>query len=155
MTRRHPAVVTALLAALPLLAACAEEDRFERYCDVVRDQQDDLGRVLDADGGSAGLLPALPIFQTLEQVAPDDIADDWSILVGRLGSLADALEDAGVDPGSYDPVDPPDGVTEDQREAIAAGASSVATEAVREALANVTQQARDVCGTELVQRAGA
>ncbi len=140
-------MASVVAAALGLgLTACGDEDEFERYCGVVRDVQGDLARALDADEGSAGLLPALPYFRTLEDAAPDDIADDWSILVERLGTLADALEDAGVDPADYDPVDPPDGVTPEQQEQIAAGASSVATEAVREALQNVTSRPETCVG---------
>lgn len=145
------ALLAAVVLLLPLTAAgCGEDpDRFESYCATVKDEQAGLSRVLDESGGSSGLLPGLPAFERLEDAAPDDIADDWSVLVQRLSSLADALEDAGVDPATYDPVDPPDGVTAEQEEAISLAAGSVATEAVREALENVQQQARDVCKTEL------
>ncbi len=136
-----------LLLALPL-TGCGD-DAPDRYCGVVDDVRPRLAEVLEADGGSAGLLPALPVFERLEDAAPDDVADDWSIIVQRLSTLADALAAAGVDPATYDPVDPPDDVTAEEQEAIATGASSVATEAVREALQHVEQQSRDVCRAEL------
>lgn len=148
MSRRRALVPVALLL---LASGCGEDpDPFERYCAVVEEEKPGLAEVLDADGGASGLLPALPAFERLEEAAPDDIADDWSVVVQRLSSLADALEAAGVDPATYDPVDPPDGVTPEEQEAIELGAGSVATEAVGEALTNVQQQARDVCKTELV-----
>lgn len=145
------ALLAAAVLLLPLATAgCGEEpDRFESYCATVDKEKPGLSRVLDESGGSSGLLPALPAFERLEQAAPDDIADDWSVIVQRLSSLSDALADAGVDPATYDPVDPPDGVTADEKEAISLAAGSVATEAVREALENVQQQSRDVCKTEL------
>lgn len=144
--------MAAPLLLAPLLAGCGgEEDPFVAYCGVVEEEQDGLARSLDEAGGSSGLLPGLPAFERLEAAAPDDIADDWSVVVQRLSTLADALEAAGVDPASYDATDPPDDVTPEQQEAIELAAGGVATEQVSEALGNVQQQARDVCDTELVQ----
>lgn len=148
MTRSTWAVL-ALLAPL-LLTGCGDDpDRFEAYCSLVKDEQTNLTELLAADGGSSGLLPGLPVFERFEEAAPDDIADDWSVIVQRLTSLSDALEDAGVDPSTYDPVDPPDDITPEQKEAISLAAGSVGTENVREALDNVQQQSRDVCKAEL------
>ncbi|GAA5153336.1 hypothetical protein GCM10023340_35220 [Nocardioides marinquilinus] len=131
------------------LAGCGEDpDRFGAYCEAVADEQSALTDALSL-GGAPGLLAALPSFERLLEAAPRDIEDEWTIVVTRIDVLRDALEDAGVDPASYDPVDPPEGVTDEQQEAIAAGASSVNTEQVREALDGVQQQARDVCGTSL------
>ncbi|WP_134768349.1 hypothetical protein [Nocardioides sp. 1609] len=148
--RRRRRALGLLAGLLVPLTACGEDpDAFESYCDVVVDEQAELGRVLAADDGAAGLLPGLPAFERLEAAAPDDIADDWSVVVQRLSTLADALEAAGVDPATYDPVDPPDGVTPEELEAIESGAGSVRSEALREAVENVEQQSRDVCKTEL------
>ena len=133
---------------VPLGACGDDEDPFEAYCGVVEDEQQELGEALST-GGSAGLRAGLPTFERLLDAAPDDIADDWGVVVQRLTVLEDALDAAGVDPATYDPVDPPDDVTEEERTAIEAGASGVATEGVREVLLNVQQQARDVCKTEL------
>ncbi|WP_137295059.1 hypothetical protein [Nocardioides dongxiaopingii] len=151
MSRPRRAWALVLLPGLlGALTACGEDpDAFEGYCDVVVEEQAELGRVLAADDGAAGLLPGLPIFERLEEAAPDDVADDWSVVVQRLSSLADALEAAGVDPATYDPVDPPDDVTPEELEAIESGAGSVRSEALREAVQNVEQQSRDVCKTEL------
>ncbi|WP_139978745.1 hypothetical protein [Nocardioides litoris] len=146
--RRALAAALAVAALVGLLSACGEDDPFERYCDVVREEQAGLTRDL-GDAGTAGLLPALPAFERLEDAAPDDIADDWSVITQRLTGLADALDDAGVDPSTYDATDPPADTTPEQREAIGLAAGAVATEEVREALGVVQQQARDVCGTEL------
>lgn len=146
--RRLVAAVAVLAVAVPL-AACGEDDPFESYCEVVGEEQPGLTEALTADDGTAGLLPALPAFERLEDAAPTDIADDWSVVTTRLQDLADALEDAGADPTTYDPVDPPDGITDDERDAISLAAMAVASEAMLEALGNVQQQARDVCGTEL------
>lgn len=143
-SRSRLALVAALLTPA-LLAGCGADDPIDSYCELVGKERPGLTRTLDQSGGTSGLLPALPVFERLEDAAPDDIADDWSVVVQRLRALADALEAAGADPSTYDPVDPPDGVTKDQQEAIKLAAGSLATESVVEALQNVDQQARDVC----------
>ncbi len=63
--------------------------------------------------------------------------------------LRDALDDAGVDPSTYDPKKPPTGVTEEQRAAIAAAATALASRETQQAFESVQQEVRDVCGTPL------
>ncbi|MFB9314425.1 hypothetical protein [Nocardioides plantarum] len=143
--------LASVVLLLPLVTVgCGDDDPVDSYCAVVKKERPGLGKLLDEGSGSSGLLPALPVFERLEDAAPRDIADDWSVVVQRLRGLSQALEDAGADPASYDPVDPPDGVTAKEREAISLAAGSLATEGVVEAFDNVQQQARDVCGTSLV-----
>ena len=152
MTRTRAGVLAALVLLLPLVTVgCGDDDPADSYCAVVEQERPGLAEVLDASSGSSGLLPALPAFERLEDAAPRDIADDWSVVVQRLRGLAQALEDAGADPATYDPVDPPDGVTDQEQEAISLAAGSLATEGVVEAFDNVQQQARDVCKTSLVR----
>lgn len=124
-------------------------ERFADYCAVVREEQPTLSEAL-ARGARVGLLDALPSFQRLREASPDDLADEWSIVVSRVEVLRDALSDAGVDPATYDPLEPPQDLTDAEIAAIEVGASSVAAEPVQEALDGVEQQARDVCKTPLV-----
>jgi len=71
-------------------------------------------------------------------------------VVGSLEDLQGALADAGVDdPAEFDADDPPEGVTEEQLEAIARAADAVGSAETRDALAGLEQQARDVCKTPL------
>ena len=147
--------VRAGLAALVLvgglvggLATGCSEDRFEAYCDEVQAQQEPLTEAL-AQGAQTGLLAALTPFEALQDKAPDDIADDWGIVVQRVRTLGDALDGAGVDPATYDPDAPPADLSDTDRAAIDAAAAQLLSPASRTALANVEQQARDVCGTPL------
>ncbi|WP_340540043.1 hypothetical protein [Nocardioides sp. GXZ039] len=133
-----------------LLAGCGEEpDTAGEYCDLVVDEQPALSGMIVPERGTSGLLGGLPVFERLEAAAPEAVDDDWTIIVGRLSSLADPLQEAGVDPATYDPIDPPTGLSEDQREAIEGGAGSVASEALREALDRVDRHAHEVCGADL------
>jgi hypothetical protein len=143
LASRAAAVV--LVAAL-LTGGCAT-DR-EQYCEAVEGHQRELTDIT-SQGGPTALLDALDIYRDLREQAPSDIEDEWQQVVESIEGLEQALEDAGVDPASYDPQDPPGGVTEEQRRAIATAADRVGSRETQEALQGVEQQARDVCKTPL------
>lgn len=138
------ALATALAAGL--LAGCGEEQ--DGYCDAVADHQEELSEILGG-GHPDALLRALDVLRELEAEAPADIADEWQQLVGSLEELQAALDDADVDPATYDPERPPAGLGAAQRRAIAAAADRVGSEETARALQDLDQQARDVCHTPL------
>jgi hypothetical protein len=138
-----------LAAALVALAACGgEDDPFATYCEEVKAQQAALSEDL-AGGEATGLIEALPEFEQLAEKSPDDLRDEWDVVTSRIGALVDALEDAGVDPATYDRKKPPAGLTQEQRKAIDAAARALAAPEMIRALSGVEQQARDVCKTPL------
>jgi hypothetical protein len=136
----------ALLAATLLVGGCA--DQKEKYCDAVKSHQKDLAEVI-GEGGPDALLKALPIFRDLEGDAPDDIRDDWRTLVAALDGLETALDDAGVDPKTYDRDHPPAGLSQDDQDKIDQAALELTSNPTVQAFSSVQQQARDVCGTPL------
>ncbi len=144
--RRRLAVALAAGVALPLLASCATEQ--EQYCEAVEEHQKELTEIAAQTDGTA-LLDALDIYRDLRDEAPSDITDEWQQVIRSVEALDQALADAGVDPASYDPEQPPDGVTAEQRRAIADAASDVGSLETQQALQGVEQQARDVCKTPL------
>jgi hypothetical protein len=124
-------------------------DRFQDYCNEVQAQQVPIGDALSAGGSASGLIKALPSFEALAAKAPDDIADDWKVVIDRIDDLVAALEAAGLDPDSYDRRHPPKGLEHDQKDAIDAAATALASEPTALAMSSVQQQARDVCKTPL------
>lgn len=130
------------------LAACGEDDPFADYCAEVATQQKPITEAL-APGGPTALIDALPAFEALSAKAPRDITDEWGLLVGRIRTLVEALDAAGVDASSYDRDDPPEGVSDEERTAIDAAAGELTAPATVAALEGVQQQARDVCKTPL------
>ncbi len=134
-----------LLAAL-LVSGCADEK--EKYCDAVEDQQQELGEVL-GDGSPDSLFKALPIFRDLADQAPEDLRDEWKTVIDAVAGLQEVLQDAGVDPATYDRDHPPEGLSQGDQEAIDAAARQLNSEETVTALSGVDQQARDVCGTPL------
>ena len=136
-----------LVLLATLLTGCSG-DPYEDYCEVVADNQEELTVILD-EGGPDVLLKALPIFRELQDAAPDDIRDDWKIVVSGLTALEAALDDAGVDPATYDREDPPEGLSDEEKDRIDAAAEELRTPDSEAAFAAVEQQARDVCKTPL------
>ncbi|MGA8248997.1 MAG: hypothetical protein WB797_18970 [Nocardioides sp.] len=141
---RRLAHVAATVAVLPLLAGCGGTS----YCDAVKSHQAELGTITQGDGRTA-LLRALPVFEDLRAKAPADVADDWQLLVTRITALQKALDDAHVDPTTYDPRHPPAGMTAQQRQAIRRAAAGIAAADTQQALSDVQQEVLDVCRTPL------
>jgi hypothetical protein len=141
---RRAAAALVLLALVT--AGCA--DQKEKYCDAVKDHQQELGDVL-GDGSPDALLKALPIFRGLEDKAPEDLRDEWKTVIDAVEGLQQALEDAGVDAATYDRDHPPEGVSQADRDAIDEAARQLTSEATVTAFSGVDQQAKDVCGTPL------
>jgi hypothetical protein len=140
------AIATALtLALLPVFASCGRDPS---YCDAVHDNQSDLGSIVSG-GARAGLIAALPIFRDLRDRSPDDVADDWDLVVTRIEGLDDALTGAHVDPATYDPKDPPADLDDDDRAAIRRAAAQLAATDTQDALTRVQQEVLDVCHTPL------
>ena len=125
-------------------------DRFQDYCEEVTAQQALIGDALDTGGRATGLIEALPSFEALAAKAPDDIADDWEVVVERIHDLVDALDAAGVDPASYDRRHPPTGLDPEQKDAIDAAAVALVSTTTGQAMTSVQQHARDVCKTPLL-----
>jgi hypothetical protein len=147
MRRSWQAVAVALVLVAGAAVACSD-DPYADYCDVVSENQDELTRIL-GEGGPDVLLRALPIFRELQEAAPSDIRDDWRIVVSGLDALESALDDAGVDPATYDREKPPEGVSQEERARIDAAAQQLTTDESVDAFAAVEQHARDVCKTPL------
>ena len=149
---------SAVMVVVLGVAGCGSDDpddpysipeRFQAYCDEVVDHQVQLSNALQSGGEASGLIKALPSFEALAAAAPDDIADDWEVVIDRIHDLVDALDDAGVDPETYDRRHPPAGLDQEHKDVIEAAAAALVSEATGSAMDSVQQQARDVCKTPL------
>ena len=131
---------------LPFLVACGSDQ--EDYCDAVEEHQQELSEIVGS-GEPDALIEALEILRELQDRAPDDISDEWQQVVGRLDALESALDDAGVDPATYDRDNPPADLTDEEAAAIDAAAAELGGGTTLRALQDLDQQARDVCKTPL------
>lgn len=142
------AVVVALAAgAFFLVRDTDEDDRFADYCAEVEERREEIGEAVALP--RVGLIRALPSFRALADKAPDDIRDEWAIVITRVEELEAAFEAADTDPATYDRKRPPADVSPAERDAIEAAAVRLGSRESRDALAAVDQQARDVCKTPL------
>ncbi|NGN93784.1 hypothetical protein G5C66_13650 [Nocardioides sp. KC13] len=142
--------MAAHLLVLPILATTLSScgDPIEGYCESLKGHQEELTRTL-GEGGTGGLIAALPVFEDLESNAPDDIEKDWATITGAVSGLSTALEDAGVSADDYENGKPPEGVSDAEAKKIADAATKVSSTKTQEASVRVQQHARDVCHTSL------
>jgi hypothetical protein len=138
--------LAALLLLLTLMTGCASEK--EKYCQAVKDHQKSLTEIM-SDAGPTALLEALDDFRALRAEAPSDISDEWQQVIRSIEGLEQALDDAGVDPEDFDGGKPPEGLSKEERQAIARAADEVGSRNTETALSGVQQQALDVCQTQL------
>lgn len=142
---RRAVATAATVAVLPLLAGCGHG---QSYCDAVSEHQAELGSIV-GNADRTALIQALPIFRDLRDRAPDDVADDWDLLVTRIRALDDALTRARVDPTTYDPKHPPSDLSPGDRASIRRAAAQLAAVDTQEAFTSVQQEVLDVCHTPL------
>ena len=145
--RRLVALGAALGVVLPALVACGGSDQDE-YCAAVEDHQQELSDLVGS-GDPDALLRALDAFHDLQDKAPGDITDEWQQVVTSIEALQQALDDAGIDPATYDRDHPPAGLSAEDRARIDAAAQQLGGGTTLRALQDLDQQARDVCKTPL------
>jgi len=139
--------VAGLLVAGVLVTGCADDQ--QRYCEAVEEHQAELSEQLAA-GGPVALIDGLATFEELAEEAPADIRDEWSLLIDRVTVLRDVLDEVGVDAATYDVERPPAGLDDADADRIARAARDLGSEETQRALADLEQQALDVCRTPLV-----
>lgn len=130
-----------------LLGGCSGDPQ-AAYCETVDEHQATLTEIAASDDAGT-LLQALPPYRDLAEDAPRDVAADWDQVVDALAALEAALDEAGVDPSTYDAASPPPGLPAADRKAIGQAAEELGSEATVSAMARVEQHALDVCGTPL------
>lgn len=142
------AAAALVLTGVLLVDGGEDDDPYDAYCSAVEEHRSEIGAALNA-GKETGLLRALPAFEDLAAAAPDDIRDEWRIVIDRVSELEAALDAAGVDAASYDFERPPDDLAAEDRKAIETAATRLGSADTAAALAGVEQQARDVCQSPL------
>lgn len=138
----------AVVVAASLLVGCGG-DATSDYCESVQEHQRELSDVA-ASSEPGAIFDALDAYRDLEEDAPRDLRDEWDQVIGRIGALQDALDEADVDPSTYDSKTLED-LPPAQRRAIQGAARDLGDEATVSAMAGIEQQALDVCKTPLSQ----
>lgn len=144
--RTAPGLVLPGLVLLGAVLAGCSQDPAEAYCEVVAAERDELAAAAEEP---AGVLEARDSLERLAEAAPGDVRDEWAEVLLRVDALRAALEEADVDPGSYDPARVPEGVGAEERRAIEAAAVALVEPTTQRAVRALEQQALDVCRTSL------
>ena len=145
--RRTAAALPVLLVGALLLGGCSKDDGGD-YCKTLAEEKKTLTDLADkasAKGGTDVLTPTLQSFERLKAVAPDELQDEWETLVVAYQALADAVKAAGIDPGDFNPDDPPPGLSKEDSDRLAALASKLSSPRVTDAAAGIEQYAKEVC----------
>lgn len=147
---QRTSLVLGVVLALGALSACSEDPQDGDYCTAFAAEQESLARLAEADAATTDLVtPALAFYQRLGEVAPDDLADEYDTMVVAYRSLAEAIEEAGVDPAAYERGTRPEGVTAEEARQLAAVASKLDAPRVREAATGIQDHADQVCEVDL------
>ena len=152
MTVRRDLVVSAVVGLLltGAVAGCdqSEEERRADYCAAVSAAAEELTRTAD-EGGAGAFLDALPTLEELAQQSPSDLKDEWQTYLGALENLRDVLAEAEVEPDELgDGV--PRRLSKAQRQRVEGAVRLVRSDKTAAAAAGITQQALDVCDTQLL-----
>lgn len=148
MRRRLAGLVAAGVLSSGLTACEAPwADPLEAYCDKVDEAAPTLTQVVD-ERGIEGLLDEIDTLWDLADEAPDDIREDWKVLLGALEEFEDALDDAGIDPAQVTEL--PKDLPAADRAAIEKAATRMLSTEVSTATGRVEQHALDVCHRPLI-----
>lgn len=141
-------VVRALALGLvtPVLVAC--QSKTESYCQGVSEHQEELTDLVSRDDAAA-LFEANDIYRSLAEDAPDDIGDEYEVVIDAIDRLESTVEDLGIDPSTYDPKNPPRDLSDADVDRLRAAAVGLVDPTTVAAMDSVEQQARDVCRTPL------
>lgn len=120
------------------------------YCQAVQEHQEALSEIA-ASTEPGVVFEALDPYRELADEAPSDLRDEWAQVIKRIEALEAALDEADVDPSTYDPETTLKTLPADERSAITGAARDLGDEATVQAMAGIEQQALDVCRTPLNQ----
>jgi len=144
--------VAVVLLAASLLTACSDEQ--DSYCDALEGAQQELTDLADQAGAEGDgeavntLTPTLDILQGLREAAPDELGDEWDTLVFAYEALAEAVEEAGIDPAGLEAGDGAGDLPPEQRRELRSLASKLLSARVLAASQGIEDHAREVCDVE-------
>jgi len=150
--RRSVGWVLAALLGVGWLTACSGQQ--DEYCAALEGAQKDLADLAaDADVGKGEqpgdtLTPTLDVLRDVRAKAPDDLKDEWDTVVFAYEDLADAAEQAGIDPADLVSGRTPEGLSPQEARHVGAVAAKLESPRVVDAATGIEDHAREVCDVE-------
>jgi hypothetical protein len=132
-----------------LMVVCAGcGDSGKEYCSALAADQETFSAMQEDTSGLA-LLRHVALLHRLADKAPDDLSDEWQVLLGALDSFSHTLDEVGVSPDDFVDGKPPAGLSAADRTRIANAADVLSSGDVVDAANGIEQQAKDVCKLQL------
>jgi hypothetical protein len=145
-SRLLPAV--GVTAALLLGSAGCGADSEKEYCNALKADQETFS-VMQEDASGLALLRHVTLLHRLAAKAPDDLSDEWQVLLGALDSFSRTLDEVGVSPDDFVGGKPPAGLSAADQTRIADAADVLSSTDVVDAANGIEQHAKDVCKLQL------
>jgi hypothetical protein len=147
----RPVLLPLTVALVTSLVAAGCSGATDDYCAALTDEQATLERLSQRadDPASGALSDGVDVFEDLRDAAPEDLRDEWTTYVIAWQELETALERAGVDAGAFTDGEQPDGVGDDELDAVRDAADKLRSQPVVDAAGGIEQHATDVCGVDL------
>lgn len=118
---------------------------FRDYCAVAKQEQ----AVFVDDGTGLGLVTNVAKLERIAEEAPEDLTDEWQVLIAAVNGLGDALASVGLEPGDFVDGQPPAATSTAAKQTIAAAANRLSQSDVIEAANGIEQHAKDICKLQL------
>jgi hypothetical protein len=153
--KRILSAAAAAALGICLLTACGSDDGDKAgsggdYCSDLKDAKKEVDALKGGD--FSDLEKTTDAMNELADEAPDEIKDDWEILVKGVQKLVDALKKAGLDDDDMATLQTgeiPDGVDLAALQSLMDEIKALDTEEFREAGDNINKHAKDECGVDL------
>jgi hypothetical protein len=155
--KRILSAAAAAALGLCLFTACGDDDGGGSaadgggdYCSDLKDAKKEVDALKEGD--FSDLEKTTDAMHTLADDAPDEIKDDWEILVSGVDKLVEALKKAGLDDDDMATLQSgqmPDGVDMAALQSLMAEMEALDTEEFQEAGDNINKHAKDECGIDL------
>jgi hypothetical protein len=151
--KRILSAIAAAALGLGLLTACGDDGGGSAggdYCEDLKAAKKELDSIGGGDFGS--LQKTTERMHDLADEAPDEIKDDWEVLVEGIDKLVAALKAAGLtdeDMANLQSGQIPDGVDMEALQDLMTELELLETPEFQEASDNVNKHAKDECGVDL------
>jgi hypothetical protein len=151
--RRILGGVAAAALGLALLTACGDDADGAgsgEYCKDLEAARTALDSIRNGDFGSLG--EASGRTHDLAGEAPEELEDDWKIVVDGVDRIVAAIEDAGLSEGDLAGLESgrvPDGVDMDALHDLEAELQALRTPKFQKATEDIGNHAKDECGVDL------
>ncbi len=154
--KRILSAAAAAAFGLCLLTACGDDgggsasDGGGDYCSELKDAKKEVDALKEGD--FSDLEKTTDAMHSLADHAPDEIKDDWEILVTGVDKLVDALKKAGLDDADMATLQSgqiPDGVDMTALQSLMTEIQALDTTEFQDAGDAINKHAKDECGVDL------